>query len=60
MAVLPYEAVRTAADPKATLLAFLESSYDAGATAAGWDRAELESSWCPDPPRLNELLARSE
>jgi hypothetical protein len=60
MAVLPYEAVRTAADPKATLLAFLESSYDAGATAAGWDRAELESSWCPDPPRLNELLARGE
>jgi hypothetical protein len=51
LALLPYDAVRTAADPKATLLAFLESAYEAGADAAGWDRAELESSWCPDPER---------
>jgi len=49
LAVLPYEAVRTAADPKATLLAFLESAYQAGAGALGWDRAELMSSWCPAP-----------
>jgi hypothetical protein len=41
--------VRTAADPKATLLAFLESAYQAGAGALGWDRAELMSSWCPAP-----------
>lgn len=44
---LPYEAVRTADDPRAALLAFLESAYEAGAEAAGWDRKDLESSWCP-------------
>jgi hypothetical protein len=47
LALLPYDEVRTAADPRATLLAFLESAYEAGADAAGWDRADLESSWCP-------------
>jgi hypothetical protein len=40
--VLPYETVRTAADPDATLLAFLQSTYDAAATTASWDRAALE------------------
>ncbi|HEU5150127.1 MAG TPA: DUF5996 family protein [Iamia sp.] len=40
--VLPYEAVRTAADPDAVLLAFLQSTYAAAADAAGWDRAALE------------------
>jgi hypothetical protein len=40
--VLPYEVVRTAADPNATLLSFLQSTYDAAADAAGWDRAALE------------------
>ena len=40
--VLDYEAVRTAPDPTATLLAFLESSYVAAANLAGWDRAALE------------------
>jgi len=60
IAVLPYEAVRTSANPRTTLLAFLESAYEAGATLAGWDRAGLESSWCPGPPELGELLARSE
>jgi hypothetical protein len=47
LALLPYEAVRTARDPKATLLSFLESAYEAGAGAAGWDQKDLESSWCP-------------
>lgn len=47
LALLPYEAVRTAADPRATLLAFLQSAYDAGAGLAGWDRGELTSAWCP-------------
>jgi hypothetical protein len=50
LAILPYEAVHTAADPKATLLEFLESAYEAGADAAGWDRSELASSWCPPMP----------
>jgi hypothetical protein len=39
---LPYEAVRSSADPEAALLAFAQSAYDAGATLAGWDRAALE------------------
>ena len=47
LALLPYEDVRTSADPKATLLDFLQSAYEAGADAAGWDRDELLSSWCP-------------
>jgi Family of unknown function (DUF5996) len=58
LALLAYDAVRAADEPKATLLAFLESAYDAGADAAGWDRAELESSWCPDPPARAALLSR--
>jgi Family of unknown function (DUF5996) len=49
LARLPYEVVRTAADPRQTLLEFLESAYEAGADAAGWDRAALTSSWCPIP-----------
>ena len=40
--LLPYEAVRTAADPDAALLAFLQSTYEAAADRAGWDRAALE------------------
>jgi hypothetical protein len=42
--LLPYDAVRTAADPEATLLSFLQSTYEAAAHTAGWDRAALE---CP-------------
>jgi Family of unknown function (DUF5996) len=52
LALLPYEAVRTAADPKATLLAFLESAYQAGAGASGWDADDLRSSWCPTPASM--------
>ena len=40
--VLPYEAVRSAADPDAVLLEFLQSTYEAAADAAGWDRPALE------------------
>jgi hypothetical protein len=40
--LLPYSVVRTAADPDATLLAFLQSAYEAAANAARWDRAALE------------------
>ena len=42
--ILPYDAVRTAADPDSALLDFLQSTYEATANAAGWDRAALESS----------------
>jgi Family of unknown function (DUF5996) len=56
LAVLPYETVRTAPDPRTTLLGFLESAYEAGADAAGWNRGRFESSWCPNPPALHQLL----
>jgi hypothetical protein len=47
--LLPYEAVRTSDDPDATLLAFLQSTYEAAAESAGWDRASLERD--PVPPQ---------
>ena len=40
--LLPYEAVRTAPDPDAALMAFLQTTYEAAADRAGWDRAALE------------------
>jgi hypothetical protein len=40
--LLPYEAVRTAKDPDEALLAFLQSTYEAAAELAGWDRRALE------------------
>ena len=43
--VLPYEAVRAAADPDTVLLEFLHSTYEAAATSADWDRAALERPW---------------
>ena len=50
--LLPYEAVRTAPDPDAVLLAFLESTYAAAADLAHWDRAGLEcAEGSPGRPR---------
>ncbi len=40
--VLPYDAVRLAADPDETLLAFLQTTYEAAANLGDWDRASLE------------------
>lgn len=40
--LLPYEAVRTAPDPDSALMVFLQSTYEAAANLAGWDRAALE------------------
>ncbi|HEY2860624.1 MAG TPA: DUF5996 family protein [Terracidiphilus sp.] len=42
--VLPYETMRTAPDPDAALLDFLQSTYEAAANCAQWDRAALEVS----------------
>jgi hypothetical protein len=39
---LPYSVVRTAPDPDAVLLEFLESTYEAAAECAHWDRTSLE------------------
>jgi hypothetical protein len=44
---MPYEAVRTSADPDATLLAFLQSTYEAAANLAHWDRPLLEGPTGP-------------
>ena len=40
--ILPYDAVRTAADPDKALLDFLQSTYEAAAISAKWDREALE------------------
>lgn len=42
--VLPYAALQQAIDPDAMLLAFLQSTYEAAADLAHWDRAALEST----------------
>jgi hypothetical protein len=57
LALLPYETVRRADDPKTALLGFLESAYEAGARLAGWDTGDFTSTWCPTPKQLAELEA---
>jgi hypothetical protein len=42
--LLPYDVVRLSTDPDATLLAFLQSTYEAAANSAHWERSALE---CP-------------
>jgi hypothetical protein len=42
--ILPYDVVRTADDPDKVLLDFLQSTYEAAAISAKWDRDALE---CP-------------
>ena len=45
--ILPYDEVRQASAPDETLLDFLQSTYEAAANSAHWDRAALER----DAPR---------
>ena len=40
--ILPYDRVRQSASPDDTLLEFLQSTYEAAADLAHWDRAALE------------------
>jgi hypothetical protein len=40
--LLPYAAVRAAADPDRAIREFVDSTYDRAATLAGWDRQLLE------------------
>ena len=49
--VLPYDVVRQSADPDATLLEFLQTTYAAAADLAKWDRASLERE--DDPRNMN-------
>jgi hypothetical protein len=55
LALLPYDTVRRARDPRSTLLAFLQSAYEAGARTAGWDTSSFTSKWCPTETQLREL-----
>jgi len=48
--ILPYERVRTAPDPDATVMRFLESTYDAAAKLGGWDVETLRAT-PPDDAR---------
>jgi Family of unknown function (DUF5996) len=55
--LLPYDSVRTAPDPDAAVIAFLESTYEAAARTADWDRAALE---CPQGrPAVPRVLTAS-
>jgi hypothetical protein len=49
--VLPYDAVRTADSPDETLLSFLQTTYEAAARCAHWDRALECSIGIPGVPR---------
>ena len=50
--ILPYEAVRGAADPDLALMVFLTSTYETAASLGKWDRANLECRLgVPDKPR---------
>jgi Family of unknown function (DUF5996) len=52
--ILPYDAIRTADNPDALLLDFLQSTYLAAAKSAWWDREALE---CPigEPGVVREI-----
>jgi hypothetical protein len=40
--ILPYESVRTTEDPDGMVREFLQSTYEAAADRAKWDRESLE------------------
>lgn len=42
--VLPYSVVQQSSDPEGALMEFLDSTYEAAAALAGWDRKALEKS----------------
>jgi hypothetical protein len=48
--ILPYDAVRQSDSPDDTLLEFLQTTYEAAANLAAWDRASLERGRAPGPP----------
>jgi hypothetical protein len=45
--ILPYDEVRQAQSPDATLLEFLQTSYEAAADLGNWDRSALEQKRLP-------------
>lgn len=51
--LMPYEAVRLSNSPSATLMRFLQSTYEAAAEKGSWDRSRLECDIGePRKPRL--------
>ncbi|MBP0450737.1 hypothetical protein J5Y04_14460 [Kitasatospora sp. RG8] len=52
LAVLRYDDARTRPDPRAAVLAFYESAYQAGAARAGWDVGRLACPGGITDPRL--------
>ena len=57
---LPYDAVQGSEQPDATLLSFVESTYEGAADLAGWDRDALEvgigmRSRCRRASRMNSV-----
>jgi Family of unknown function (DUF5996) len=52
--ILPYDAVRSARDPDALLMQFLQSTYDAAANLAKWDRKNLECA-LGEPGKVREI-----
>jgi hypothetical protein len=57
--LLSYDTVRSATDPDAAVLQFLQSTYEAGADMGGWDRRALEPAELPGrPPRRPWSLGR--
>jgi hypothetical protein len=57
--VLMYDAARSAASPDEAVRAFLQSTYDAGADDAAWDRAELERHALADTTRQDKHAVRA-
>ncbi|MFD2740925.1 DUF5996 family protein [Sulfitobacter aestuarii] len=56
--LLPYKAVQSSDDPRATLMAFLRSTYEAAAKTGNWDRQALECGLGkPGVPRRLDPLA---
>ena len=43
--LLKYEDVRTSENPDQAILDFLQTTYEAGANLAEWNRANLEADW---------------
>ena len=55
--ILPYEQVRSADDPERAILEFFQSTYEAAANLAKWDRAALErpADWTPPPSAAHAM-----
>ena len=57
--MLPYDVVRTARDPEATLMEFLATTYAAAADLGKWDRLPLECDFGrPQVPRYVDVVGR--